>query len=388
MRNTVMPEPKYQSSTNVRSFNLEQTANKPEIDLGAIPKKTEETEKESKGVFCKFTTNLKEALVVVTSAVIIAFSIPTAQAAELPKTNYNAPELSAVESLEEKQGAEERERPQQTKGAMDFAMENVDEILGQKTYMYTYVEGELDWDSIDSLNLGLFYTDVDSGDTLSFPSDSSMTLYSTSGDTIIVGYSEFIEADTSILPGTRGWRVEISGKKWDELEPPRGTGSYWIKVKEIEVHFDTTFNEETIDYYPLGEDVMTRIWYRGRAPPNDEYYREIDVYGPVITWDIDTTSLDISETRVPEQKDMRLYPNPTNNAQFNLIIKNRDINTPIRVFDMLGREVPNTQYDKKEHTGTLRMNIDNLPSGAYSIVWVEEENGLSKQRTETLIITK
>jgi len=223
------------------------------------------------------------------------------------------------------------ERAHGTTEPADFALDNVDDIIGRGVYHY-WVDSDSVYE-IDSLNLGLFYTDV-SGDTSSFPEDSSLTLYSTDGDTIITIYSEFIEADTSL--GIVGWKVEISGKKWDELEPPRETGSYWIEVKTLEVHYDTTFNEETVDYYPLGEDAYSIIFYKGESE-NPDTYREIDVYGPVYVWEFDATTVEVCEERnvLPATIRLNAYPNPFNSA----VSITAPAGAEIEIYDIEGRMV-------------------------------------------------
>ena len=345
--------------------------------LQSVPQKinTEET-----GFYNKLTSNIKQLTVVAITTVILAF----------PAFGKTQDKISNKPLV--------RERPSETEEVMSFSMENIDDIIGQWCGSF--------WADPDSMygeewrQLGLFYTDF-SGDTLEFPSDSSITLYSTDGDTIITMYKERITAGPELC-FTTGWDVSFKGVKGTQLEiedrsPTEtktfhgdSTNVYWIESKEIEYGYDWT---DTVsiesDYYPLGDDVSSIIFYSGEIS-NPETYREIDIYGPPIIWEFDTTTLDISDIdrNIPKEADLRLYPNPTNKAEFNLIIKNRDTSIPIRVFDMLGREVPNTRYDRQETTGTLKMSIENLPSGAYSIVWVEEEKGIHKQKTETLIITK
>lgn len=228
---------------------------------------------------------------------------------------------------------------------------NVEEIIGQKRYDMWVTPTDF---TLDSLNLGLFYT-TPTGDTFPFyASDGGDTFFITTsitGDTIYAGKKDFILAGAE-LPTTTGWEVAMTGEKglpdslsakYDALphmEPLEFHGSdstkYWIKTSETEFGynmFDTV--SISLDFYPLGGTATSGpVEYRGSSYPDT--YWEADIVPPILTWDADTESVAIGEqNNLPFITGIRLFPNPFNSAV--------SISAPegagIKIFDINGRMV-------------------------------------------------
>lgn len=165
------------------------------------------------------------------------------------------------------------------------------------------------------------------------------------------------------------------------------TTQYWIKVSETEFGvgiYDTI--SISLDFYPLGFEpyVPKRIYYRGRAPPESDWYWGADVVPPVLTWDATPLGMEEVES-LPERQDVRVYPNPANSI-INLAIVNRDIDKPISIYDATGRKVDNI-YSNLE-TGVINLNVGTLSSGIYYATWIELDldKGIEVKKEQFIVV--
>ncbi len=387
-------EPKYQSPTNTREFGLEKTANKPEIDLGAIPSKTEPKKiEESKGIFCRFSTNLKQAVVYVSTAIIIAFSIPTAQAAELPKTNYDAPIPSAVEKPEEKTEEQEaRERPFETATAEGDTFEC--SLVGMRMLYwedpYTLPPDTTYYDTVPFAyqdSSGNLIDQYDFEDTTgSYPAFFADTISAVNPSGVPGHYEVLFRYRHKTL-------LEIE-TEMDSINTSHGGG----------VTMDTTINDATsIEWLRATivkwdeQDTITGelLFPRCRGPPN-YYWVDITPENPSRTFDDDFLFLSIffssdnpdgsgfdyfvnlnytrelvSSVGISEQQNknkikgaLRPYPNPTNNT-FSLVLDTKYQTADVRIYDDNGRLIKEINGFSQGQSIDLR-NYEN-PTGIYLI---------------------
>ncbi|MCC7552720.1 T9SS type A sorting domain-containing protein [Candidatus Micrarchaeota archaeon] len=378
-----MPEPKYQSLTDTRSFNLE--ASKPEIDLGAIPSKTEPKKiEESKGIFCRFSTNLKQAVVYVSTAIIIAFSIPTAQAAELPRDE--------IPSLVEDENSKSRERPFETATAE------------ADTYECSLTNVKLIYYSMEEPPETTYYEDIpfayqDSSGTLidqyafedttgSYPSFFADTIASvnpvgtpgfyeilfryrhknlseieTEMDSINTSHGGGVTMEITINDSTSIEWLRVTNVKWDdqdtitgELFFPRCRGPpeyYWVDITPENP--SRTFDDDFLILdVPFAWGGVNPTGSRFRFYVNLNYTRDL------------VSSVGISENQNKEEIKgaLRPYPNPTNNS-FSLALDNKYENADVKIYDNNGRLIKEINGFSQGQSIDLREYVN--PTGIYLI---------------------
>ena len=334
---------------------------KPKADvLERIPKRIEEPK--TQGIFCRFSSNIKKAVVVVTTAVMIALPfVRTAQAAEIPKTDISV--FVEEEKAEEEQ--KPRERPEMTTAEAD-------------TYECSLTGVRmLYWEDPYTLPPDTTYYD----DIPFAYQDSSGTLidqYAFEDTTGPSHYPAFF-VEEIIPPNPDGVpdRYEVLFRYIHKTLTEIGEEMDSITAYEgVPVTMEIIINDSTsMEWLRATIVEWEDMFPRCRGPP-DYYWVDITPENPSRTFDDDFLFLSVffssdnpldsgfdyfvnlnyirdlvSSVGISEQKDkdkingaLRPYPNPTNN-NFSLTLDNKYETTNLKIYDNNGRLIKEINKD-------------------------------------------